>query len=119
MSPWTTGRVRAALELPPDPIVGAAAVHELLTRWRADPVEAHVDPGHDGNAFSVYYYSRLDVHLGDGSVFDCEDLRDRCRGVAADDGYPGSYSYLAVDTSPDAVAGPGAALRATTGVSRR
>ncbi len=40
---------------------------QLLTqRWRADPVEAAVDPNHDGNAFSFYYYSRLDIHLSGG-----------------------------------------------------
>ena len=32
--------------------------------------------------------------------------------MVADDGYPGTYSYLSIDTSPDAAAGPGAALRA-------
>ncbi len=31
----------------------------LSERWRDDPVEAGVDPSHDGNAFSFYYYSRL------------------------------------------------------------
>jgi hypothetical protein len=84
----------------------------LTSRWRDDPIEASVDPNRDGNAFSFYYWSRLDVHLHDGSVFDCEDLRDGCPGMVSGDGYPGTYSYLAVDTSPDAVAGPGAALRA-------
>jgi hypothetical protein len=73
----------------------------LSSRWRADPVEAGVDPGHDGNAFSFYYYSRLDVTLGHGKRFDCEDLRDGCPGMAAGDGYPGVYSYVAIDTSPD------------------
>jgi hypothetical protein len=69
-------------------------------------------PNGDGNAFSFYYWSRLDIHLASGAVWDCEDLRDGCPGMVADDGYPGSYSYLAVDTSPDAVTGPGAPLRA-------
>ena len=82
----------------------------LSERWRDDPVEAGVDPGHDGNAFSFYYYSRLDVHLAGGSVFDCEDLRDGCAGMTADDGYRGSYSYFSIDTTPDAVHGPGATL---------
>ncbi len=83
----------------------------LTTRWRHDPIEAGIDPNHDGNAFSFYYWSRLDVHLASGQRFDCEDLRDGCPGMVADDGYPGVYSYLAVDTSPDAVTGPGAGLR--------
>jgi dienelactone hydrolase len=82
----------------------------LTDRWRDDPVEAGVDPNHDGNAFSFYYYSRLDIHLANGAVFDCEDLRDGCPGMTTDDGYPGSYSYVSIDTTPDAVSGPGAAL---------
>ena len=42
----------------------ASADKRLLTeRWREDPVEAAVDPNHDGNAFSFYYLSRLDIHL--------------------------------------------------------
>jgi dienelactone hydrolase len=73
----------------------------LSSRWRNDPVEAGVDPGHDGNAFSFYYYSRLDVHRADGTTFDCEDLSEGCPGLAADDGYPGDYSYIKIDTSPD------------------
>jgi pimeloyl-ACP methyl ester carboxylesterase len=84
----------------------------LSERWRDDPVQARVDPGHDGNAFSFYYYSRLDIHLAGGHAWDCEDLRDGCAGMvpAGQDGYPGNYSYVAIDTSPDAVTGPGAAL---------
>jgi dienelactone hydrolase len=88
---------------------------ELLSeRWRADPVEAGVDPNHDANAFSFYYYSRLDLHRAGGSVFDCEDLRDGCPGMTTDDGYRGSYSYFAIDTSPDAVHGPGSTLTASS-----
>jgi hypothetical protein len=34
-----------------------------------------------------------------------------------DDGYPGTYSYLAVDTSPDSVVGPGASLRSSSSLS--
>jgi hypothetical protein len=79
----------------------------LSERWREDPIEASVDPGGDGNAFSFYYYSRLDIHLAGGQAWDCEDLRDGCPGMDADDGYHGVYSYLAIDTSPDAVTGPG------------
>jgi dienelactone hydrolase len=84
----------------------------LSDRWRDDPVEAGVDPNHDGNAFSFYFYSRLDIHLSNGHVWDCEDLRDGCAGMvpANQDGYPGTYSYVSIDTSPDAVTGPGAAL---------
>jgi dienelactone hydrolase len=83
----------------------------LSERWRDDPVEAAVDPNHDGNAFSFYYYSRLDIGLTGGGRFDCEDLRDGCPGMVpkAADGYPGNYSYVSIDTSPDAVRGPAAA----------
>jgi dienelactone hydrolase len=82
----------------------ASADKRLLTqRWREDPVEAAVDPKGDGNAFSFYYLSRLDVHLAKGGVFDCEDMREGCPGMVATrkDGWRGDYSYLAVDTSPD------------------
>ncbi len=84
----------------------------LSERWRDDPVEAGVDPNHDGNAFSFYYYSRLDIGLTSGGRFDCEDLRDGCPGMVptAGDGFNGDYSYVNIDTSPDAVRGPGAAL---------
>ncbi|HEX3977309.1 MAG TPA: hypothetical protein VHW96_13670 [Solirubrobacteraceae bacterium] len=80
----------------------------LSERWRDDPVEAGVDPNHDGSAFSFYYYSRLDIGLLGGGRFDCEDLRDGCPGMVpeADDGYPGDYSYVKIDTTPEA----GAAL---------
>jgi dienelactone hydrolase len=79
------------------------ATNRLLSeRWRDDPVEAGVDPNHDGNGFSFYYYSRLDIGLRGGGRFDCEDLRDRCAGMVpeADDGYKGDYSYVKIDTSP-------------------
>lgn len=96
------------------------ADNELLTqRWRDDPIEASIDPNHDGNAFSFYYYSRLDIHLANGQVWDCEDLRDGCPGMVpeSEDGFPGTYSYLAVDTSPDAVFGPGASLQPTSSLT--
>ena len=93
----------------------------LTQRWRDDPIEASIDPNHDGNAFSFYYWSRLDFHLSNGSLWDCEDLRDGCPGMVPEsqDGFPGTYSYLAVDTSPDAVSGPGASLRASSRLSPR
>ncbi len=88
------------------------ADRELLTnRWRSDASEGSVDPDHDANAFSFYYYSRLDFRLANGRRVDCEDLRDGCPALSADDGYPGTYSYIDIDTRPDAVVGPGAALR--------
>ena len=91
----------------------ASADKRLLSnRWREDPAEAAVDPNHDGNAFSFYYLSRLDIHLRSGQAFDCEDLREGCAGMVATkrDRYSGEYSYLGIDTSPDASSGPGAGL---------
>jgi len=105
---------------------------DLLTqRWRGDPVEASVDPNHDGNAFSFYSYSRLDFHLAGGGVFDCENLRDGCPGLTASDGYPGDYSYVQIDTTADRGAagsgpsgsghspasGPGQSLRRSSSLS--
>ena len=86
----------------------------LTERWRHDPVSARVDPEpYAGNAFSFYYYSRLDFHLVGGRKFDCENLRGGCPGMVptSKDGYRGVYSYLKVDTSKDATHGPGASLR--------
>jgi dienelactone hydrolase len=71
----------------------------LTNRWREDPVEAAVDRHNDGNAFAFYYYSRLDIHRANGEVFDCENLRKGCSGLVKERN-PGSYSYLATDTSP-------------------
>jgi dienelactone hydrolase len=77
-----------------------SADRRLLTnRWREDPVEAGVDLHHDGNAFSFYYYSRLDFHLLSGTPFDCENLRKGCAGMVTE-ANPGGYSYLETDTSP-------------------
>ncbi len=78
-----------------------SADRRLLTnRWREDPVEAAVDLHGDGNAFSFYYYSRLDIHLADGERWDCENLRKGCPGMVTERD-PGDYSYLATDTSPE------------------
>ncbi len=89
----------------------------LSDRWFDDAQEAAVDPDGDGNMFSRYYRSRLDIGLSDGGRFDCEDIRpdamrpdppstfpsNTCTGwvPAADDGWPGNYDYVAIDTSPD------------------
>jgi hypothetical protein len=63
-------------------------------RWFGDRREAAVDPDGDGNMFSFYYRSRLDI---DG--FACEDLRAGCAGMAPDG--RGDYSYLDLATAPD------------------
>jgi dienelactone hydrolase len=79
------------------------ADRRLLTdRWRRDGEEAAIDePGHDGNMFSFYYRSRLDITLASGERYRNEDLRDDPAGLTASDGFAGSYSYVAVDRSPD------------------
>ena len=69
----------------------ASADKRLLTnRWREDPVEAAVDPNHDGNAFSFYFLSRLDIRLAKGEQWDCENLRKGCAGMVTEPN-PGSY----------------------------
>jgi dienelactone hydrolase len=77
----------------------------LTNRWRHDAVEAKVDPKHDGNSFSFYSYSRLNIHLAQGGAFSCEHLRDGCAGMVTGDGYRGDYSYISIDTTPDATTG--------------
>jgi dienelactone hydrolase len=91
----------------------------LSTRWRSDSTEAAVDPVHDGNAFSFYFSSRLDIALPGGRRFDCEDLRDGCPAMvpASADGFVGPYSYASIDTTPDTVHGPGSALKRGTSLS--
>jgi dienelactone hydrolase len=79
-----------------------SADRRLLTnRWREDSAEAGIDPNHDGNTFSSYYRSRLDILLAGSGNFRCEDLRAGCAGMVSDDGRPPDYSYLSLATSPD------------------
>jgi dienelactone hydrolase len=73
----------------------------LSDRWRHDGEEASVDPNHDGNMFSFYYPSRLDIHLAGGQHYDNENLRDDTHGLSNADGYRGQYAYVDVDRSPD------------------
>jgi dienelactone hydrolase len=79
----------------------SAAKRLLTRRWQHDRLEAAVDPFGDGNAFSFYYRSRLDIHLPDGAPWDCENLRRGCRGMTNHDGYRGAYRYLGIDTTRD------------------
>jgi dienelactone hydrolase len=74
-------------------------------RWRHDAQEAAVDPHQDGNMFSFYYRSRLNIGLSGGGRFVCEDMRPGCAGMTAADGFPGDYEYIKLVTAPD---GPGA-----------
>jgi hypothetical protein len=89
----------------------------LSDRWFNDAREAAVDPDGDGNMFSRYYRSRLEIGLSAGGRFDCEDFRPdpmrpsppstypagTCSGLVprSGDGWPGDYDYVAVATSPD------------------
>ena len=45
-------------------MAAAANRRRLSARWSRR--------GPDGNAFSFYYYSRLDIHLANGQPWDCE-----------------------------------------------
>jgi dienelactone hydrolase len=77
----------------------------LTTRWHADAPTAAVDPGGDGNLFSGYLRSRMDIRLAGGKRFTCEDLRAaKCPGLGADGG-PAAYSYLTDANTPDVLAG--------------
>jgi dienelactone hydrolase len=80
---------------------GSADKRLLATRWQSDALEAAIDPNQDGNMFSFYYPSRLDIGLARGGRFRCEDLRGGCAGMVSSDGWAGGYSYLEVATSPD------------------
>jgi dienelactone hydrolase len=79
----------------------SADVRLLTTRWQDDPTAAGIDPHGDGNLFSFFYPSRLDVRLAGRGTYDCEDLRDGCPGMVDSDGQAGSWSYLGVATTPD------------------
>lgn len=73
----------------------------LSDRWRHDSIEASVDPTHDGNAFSFYYRSRLDIHRFGGAHVVCGNLRAGCRSLVGRDGYRGSYRFVTIDRSAD------------------
>ena len=78
----------------------SSADKRLLTnRWREEAVEAEVDPNNDGNAFSFYYLSAWTSICPRANEWDCENLRKGCPGMVTE-ANPGSYSYLATDTSP-------------------
>jgi dienelactone hydrolase len=79
-----------------------SALRRLLSdRWRHDGVGASVDTAGDGNLFSRYYRSRLDLGHDGGPRVRCENLRRGCDDLVRRDGRRASYSYLAVATSPD------------------
>ena len=80
----------------------AATRRLLTTRWRHDGREAAVDPTGDGNLFSRYYRSRLDLGHHGGRRVRCENLRAGCPALSGRDGRPAGYSYYRVVSRPDA-----------------
>lgn len=86
----------------------------LTTRWQDDALGKAVDGLQDGNLFSTYFRSRLDIGLRGGGRFKCEDLRAGCAGQAAD-GRPADYSFLAVTQSADPKAGGSTAAAGAPG----
>ncbi|MEA2126135.1 MAG: hypothetical protein QOI80_2917 [Solirubrobacteraceae bacterium] len=76
----------------------------LTTRWHDDRLEREVDGQNppDGNLFSTYIPSRLDIDVA-GGHFDCEDLRKQCTGMAPDS-LPPDFSFLAAAQTPDSAA---------------
>jgi hypothetical protein len=74
----------------------------VTDRWRDDRPEAAVDPDRDGNQFSFYYPSRLDIRLADGVRFRCENLRSAAGCALRRDCEPVPFSYLALALAADA-----------------
>lgn len=64
----------------------------LTDRWRDDRLGAEVDLDGDGNLFSFYYPSRLDIRSGGKRVV-CEDLRAGCKALRADREAP-DFTYF-------------------------
>jgi dienelactone hydrolase len=75
----------------------------LSDRWRHDARGAAVDQKGDGNLFSFYFRSRLDVARSAGGRARCIDIRSGCSDLASDS--LGNYSYLAAAGLPDELAG--------------
>jgi len=66
----------------------------LTDRWRDDARGSRVDLGGDGNLFSFYFRSPLDVGLAAGGRAVCQDLRAGCAALAPD-GRPPNYDFVA------------------------
>ncbi len=79
----------------------------LTDRWRKDPLAAAVDGAGDGNQFSQYFFSRMDVRRrDDGTRVTCENLRDGCASITADGRAPADFDFLNyVNTKDEAPAG--------------
>jgi hypothetical protein len=84
----------------------ATADARLITsRWLGDRPEAEVDPNGDGNMFSFYFRSRLDIGLTSGSRFRCEDMRRPDCGLQPDC-EPVPFWYIDLVRSPDSERAP-------------
>jgi len=81
----------------------AADAKLTTSRWRDDAGTGQVDAGHDPNAYSYHYRSRLDIALADGRRFACADLRGGCAGQSSPgtDCGPADYSFLAIDVGAE------------------
>jgi len=89
---------------------GAADADKALMtdRWRGDALTAAVDPNADGNQFSQYYFSRMDVTgAQDGARKTCENLRDGCPTFTPDGLAKNPWSFLEVVQTADGAAVPG------------
>jgi dienelactone hydrolase len=80
----------------------------LTDRWRDDNLEQSIDPDNDGNLFSNYFRSRIDMDLSGGGHVRCEDLRnlqgppeENCAAASISDGLPPDYSYLSEARTSD------------------
>jgi hypothetical protein len=85
----------------------ATAQSRLLSdRWRDDPIGESVDRSAtpDGNLYSFYFPSRLDLNNGAGELT-CDDLRGGCASLGPD-GLPADYSYLAEALTADTGTAP-------------
>jgi len=84
-----------------------AADRLLLTdRWRRDAESAAVDPTGDGNIFSAYLRSRIDIARAGGGRVRCEDLRGGCPALRADGG--GAFSVVDFAYGRQSLPGAGA-----------
>ena len=80
---------------------GTRADRRLSTgRWRDDEPGQAVDLNDDGNLFSFYFRSRMNVAAARGGRLVCGDLRAGCGALRSDlDAEP--YSLLADAHRPD------------------
>ena len=77
----------------------------ITSRWLDDRPEAEVDPNGDGNMYSFYFRSRLDIGLEGGSRFRCEDMRRPDCGLQPDcEAVP--FWYIDLVTSADVERAP-------------